>query len=207
MVRFFELIVQCLSSFSWSQKKIHVKTILLAKLQDHFAKTALVCIENSHNMHGGATIEKEYIDSLGNLADELGIGVHIDGARIFNAAVSLGTPVAELCEGADSVSICCSKGLGAPMGSMLVGNKEFIRLAKRARKRLGGGTRQVGVIASMNMYALENNVERLQNDHERAKRIAQALKARGFRQPQDGDVQVCYDISISLLLLPFISIS
>lgn len=156
---------------------------------DHFAKTALVCIENSHNMHGGATIEKEYIDSLGNLADELGIGVHIDGARIFNAAVSLGTPVAELCEGADSVSICCSKGLGAPMGSMLVGNKEFIRLAKRARKRLGGGTRQVGVIASMNMYALENNVERLQNDHERAKRIAQALKASGFRQPQDGDVQ------------------
>ena len=156
---------------------------------DHFAKTALICIENSHNMHGGAALDKKYIDSLGSLAEELGVGVHIDGARIFNAAVSLDTPVDKLCEGADSVSICMSKGLGAPMGSMLVGSKEFIRLAKRARKRLGGGTRQVGVVAAMGMYAIENNVNRLREDHIRAKRIATALKNNGFYQPQDGDVE------------------
>ena len=155
---------------------------------DHFAKTALICIENSHNMHGGAALGKAYIDSLGDLAKELGVGVHIDGARIFNAAVSLGTPVNELCQGADSVSICMSKGLGAPMGSMLVGPKEIVRLAKRARKRLGGGTRQVGVVAAMGMYAIENNVQRLEEDHERAKRIAINLRDSGFYQPQDGNV-------------------
>eukprot|EP00979_Chaetoceros_neogracilis_P004834 scaffold840_cov257-Chaetoceros_neogracile.AAC.9 len=156
---------------------------------DHFAKTALVCIENSHNMMGGSALEKAYIDELGTLTKELDIGMHIDGARIFNAAISLDTPVSELCESADSVSVCLSKGLGAPMGSVLVGTKEFIRLARRARKRLGGGTRQAGVIAAMNIYAIENNVERLADDHERAKRIAIALKDNGFYQPQNGNVQ------------------
>ena len=156
---------------------------------DHFAKTALVCIENSHNMMGGSALDKNYIDALGNLASELDIKMHIDGARIFNASVALDTPVGELCEGADSVSICLSKGLGAPMGSMLVGSKEFIRLAKRARKRLGGGTRQVGVVAAMGMFAVENNVERLAEDHIRAKRIAKALVDNGFHQPQSGAVQ------------------
>jgi len=156
---------------------------------DHYAKTALVCIENSHNMMGGSVLDKNYIDSLGSLAQELNIGVHIDGARIFNAAVALDIPAGILCESADSVSICLSKGLGAPMGSMLVGPKEFIRLARRARKRLGGGTRQVGVVAAMGLYALENNVERLAEDHHRAKRVAIALHDNGFYQPQNGHVQ------------------
>lgn len=165
-----------------------VKDVWRLDNDDHFAKTALVCIENSHNMMGGSALDKEYIYELGSLAKELNIKVHIDGARIFNAAVSLQTPVSDLCESADSVSICLSKGLGAPMGSMLVGSKEFIRLARRARKRIGGGTRQAGVVAAMGMYAIENNVDRLAEDHERAKRIAIALKDNGFYQPQDGHV-------------------
>lgn len=156
---------------------------------DHFAKTAAVCIENSHNMMGGSVLGKEYIDELGQLAKQLGIKVHVDGARIFNAAVSLDIPVGHLCCSVDSVSVCLSKGLGAPMGSLLVGSKEFIRLARRARKRMGGGTRQVGVVAAMGMYAIENNVARLAEDHERAKRIASVLYENGFYQPQNGHVQ------------------
>lgn len=156
---------------------------------DHFAKTALVCVENSHNMMGGSVLGKAYMDDLGQLANELGIKVHVDGARIFNAAVSLDIPVGELCQSADSVSVCLSKGLGAPMGSLLVGSKEFIRLARRARKRMGGGTRQVGVVAAMGMYALENNVARLAQDHQGAKRIASVLYENGFYQPQNGKVQ------------------
>lgn len=157
---------------------------------DHFAKTALVCIENSHNMMGGSVLDKTYVDNLGQLAKELGIQVHVDGARIFNAAVSLDIPVGDLCQSVDSVSVCLSKGLGAPMGSLLVGSKEFIRLARRARKRMGGGTRQVGVVAAMGMYALENNVGgRLAEDHERAQKIAKILYDHGFYQPQHGHVQ------------------
>ncbi len=149
-------------------------------------------------MMGGSALDKDYIDSLGNLAKDLNVCVHIDGARIFNAAVSLNTPVGELCESADSISICLSKGMGAPMGSMLVGNKEFIRLARRARKRLGGGTRQVGVVAAMGLYAIQNNVERLAEDHARASRIAKALHNGGFRQPQNGNV----DTNIVYFALP-----
>ena len=165
-----------------------VRNVWRSDNDDHFAKTSLVCIENSHNMMGGSVLDKKYIDELGKVASELGIGVHIDGARIFNASVSLNIPVGELCQSADSVSICLSKGLGAPMGSMLVGSKEFIRLARRARKRMGGGTRQVGVVAAMGKYALDNNIERLALDHQRAKYMAKTLYEAGFYQPQEGDV-------------------
>lgn len=156
---------------------------------DHWAKTALVCIENTHNMCGGSVVDKEYIDSLGDLAKDLKIALHIDGARIFNACVALGISPATLCKSADTVSICLSKGLGAPMGSVLVGSKETIRLARRARKRLGGGTRQVGVVAAQGLYAVENNIHRLAEDHYRAKAIAKVLYENGFYQPQNGDVQ------------------
>jgi len=148
-------------------------------------------------MMGGVALTKEYIDKVSHFAKhELGDGgdvkVHIDGARIFNASVSLGTPVADLCEGADSVSICLSKGLGAPLGSVLVGETEFIRLAKRVRKRSGGGMRQVGVVASMANYAIQNNVQRLAMDHSRATTIARALHDAGFKQPQEGNVNTVF---------------
>lgn len=156
---------------------------------DHFPKTTLLCLENTHNLMGGTALPASYIRKMGILArDELGIRLHIDGARIFNAAVSQNISVGDLCRGADSVSVCLSKGLGAPVGSVLVGETEFIRLAKRARKRCGGGMRQAGVVAAMGLYAVENNVERLKDDHDRAKRLAAELKRNGFLQPRDGIV-------------------
>lgn len=155
---------------------------------DHFPKTQLICLENSHNMMGGVALKQSYIDDVATLAKELDVKLHIDGARIFNAAVSMNIPVKDLCRGADSVSICLSKGLGAPLGSVLVGEKEVIRLAKRARKRLGGGMRQVGVVASMGMFAIQNHVDRLAEDHCRALKIAETLHEAGFTQPQAGNV-------------------
>lgn len=155
---------------------------------DHFPETKLLCLENSHNMLGGVALSPEYFDQMGRLAQEMGIKSHCDGARIFNAAVSQNVSVAELCSQIDSVSVCFSKGLGAPVGSVLVGEKEFIRLAKRARKRCGGGMRQVGVIAAMAMFAVKNNISRLADDHARAKRIGDELRSNGFFLPRDGQI-------------------
>ena len=159
---------------------------------DHYAKTTLICLENTHNMLGGVALPPEYVDRIGTLAHETwrehGVKVHIDGARIFNSAISQSVSVSRLCSGADSVSICLSKGLGAPMGSILVGDREFIRLAKRARKRLGGGMRQSGVMAAMGMFALQNNVERLAEDHANAQTLARELQNAGFYLPRNGKV-------------------
>jgi len=155
---------------------------------DHFAKTEALCLENTHNMLGGIALPPEYIDRMGKLTKELDIRLHIDGARIFNSIVSHGVSPADMCRGADSVSICLSKGLGAPLGSVLVGDAEFIRLAKRARKRCGGGMRQAGVVAAMGLFAVQNNVERLAEDHRRARRIGEELKRHGFRVIRDGRV-------------------
>ena len=165
---------------------------------DHFAKSALICLENTHNMTGGIAISKEYTDQVGILSKNLGIPVHVDGARIFNASIALGISMSSLCESVDSISVCLSKGLGAPIGSLVVGNTDFIRLAKRARKRVGGGMRQAGVIASMGMYALTHNVQRLEEDHQRARRLAQELVSCGFFQPQQGSV----DTNIVYFSLP-----
>ena len=159
---------------------------------DHYAKTSLICLENTHNMLGGVAVTTEYVNSIGTLAHETwqehGVKVHIDGARIFNSTISQSVSPSTLCGGADSVSICLSKGLGAPMGSILVGDTEFIRLAKRARKRLGGGMRQSGVMAAMGMYALQYNVERLAEDHANAQYLAKELQNAGFHLPRDGKV-------------------
>eukprot|EP00986_Skeletonema_menzelii_P004075 scaffold1352_cov136-Skeletonema_menzelii.AAC.5 len=165
---------------------------------DHYAKSTLICLENTHNMLGGVALSESYISSIGKMARESDIKVHIDGARIMNASVALNTSPSSLCKGADSLTICLSKGLGAPMGSILVGETEFIRLARRARKRLGGGMRQVGVIASMGMHALTNNIDRMADDHLRAQRIASELKGAGFFLPRDGKV----DTNIVFFALP-----
>jgi threonine aldolase len=125
-------------------------------------------------MGGGVALPKEYFDRMGKLAhsDKMNnVNVHVDGARIFNAAVAQDIEVKDLCENVDSVSICLSKGLGAPLGSVLVGEGEFIEVAKRARKRCGGGMRQVGVVASMGLFAVKDNIERLAEDHTRAKKV------------------------------------
>jgi len=169
---------------------------------DHYASSTLICLENTHNMLGGVALSSSYIDTIGKLAHdewkEHDMKVHIDGARIFNAAVTQNISVSKLCAGADSVSICLSKGLGAPMGSILVGETEFIRLARRARKRLGGGMRQAGVMASMGMYALQENVDRLAYDHKRAQRLAKELQDIGCWLPRNGQV----DTNIVFFALP-----
>ena len=166
-----------------------VKDVWRLDNDDHFAKTQVICLENTHNMMGGVPLPKQYINDMGSICRTLGVKLHIDGARIFNATIALEEDIHDLCASADTVSICLSKGLGAPLGSVLVGDMETIRLAKRARKRLGGGMRQAGVVAAMGIYAVEHNVERLAQDHTRAQRMASEMKVHGFKIPRNGHVE------------------
>lgn len=142
---------------------------------EHFPTTGLICLENTHNRCGGAVLAEEDLSAVRDIADEHGIPVHMDGARIFNAAVMLGVPVSRLAAYADSITFCLSKGLGAPVGSVLCGTAEFIREARRKRKVLGSGMRQAGIIAAAGIYALENMVDRLAEDHENARLLAEGL--------------------------------
>jgi len=143
---------------------------------EYLAKTGLIVLENTHNMKGGTIYPQGEVEHVVELARNRGIPVHLDGARIFNAAVAQRRPVKELTRIFDSVMFCFSKGLGAPVGSMLTGSSEFIGEARIVRKRLGGGMRQVGILAAACLYALEHHVERLEEDHENAKLLAQALQ-------------------------------
>ncbi|MHA1961584.1 MAG: threonine aldolase family protein [Candidatus Thorarchaeota archaeon] len=142
----------------------------------HYAKTALVVIENTHNYAGGAVITPDKVDALAKMAHDNGLNVHCDGARLFNAAVALGVPAKRLVEQADSVMICLSKGLSAPVGSVVAGNSEFIHEARRTRKKLGGGMRQAGIVAAPGIVALEKMVDRLKEDHENAKLLYSRLR-------------------------------
>jgi threonine aldolase len=141
----------------------------------HFPRTRLICLENTHNRCYGSALTSEYIDSVSALAKEHGLSVHLDGARIFNAAVALGVDVKELTANVDSLSFCLSKGLSAPVGSVVCGSSEFIAEARRARKVLGGGMRQTGVIAAAGIKALEEMVDRLAEDHKNARRLAEGI--------------------------------
>lgn len=141
----------------------------------HFPRTALVCLENTHNRCGGAVLTPEYTSDIARLAHQRGAKVHLDGARIFNAAVYLGIPARRLTEDVDSVTFCLSKGLSAPVGSLLCGSAEYIARARKLRKMLGGGMRQAGVIAAAGIVALEQMVERLAEDHDNARYLARAL--------------------------------
>jgi threonine aldolase len=141
----------------------------------HFPRSRLICLENTHNRCGGVPLTPEYTDAVGALARRYGLKVHLDGARIFNAATALGVDVRQLTHSADSVMFCLSKGLSAPVGSLLCGTKDFITAARRARKVVGGGMRQAGVIAAAGIVALEQMVERLAEDHAHAKRLAEGL--------------------------------
>jgi len=141
----------------------------------HYPRTALLCLENTQNRCGGAAISADETDELALIAHRHGVRVHIDGARIFNAAVALDTSVADLAAAADSIGFCLSKGLGAPVGSVLCGSEEFVARARKMRKMLGGGMRQAGIIAAAGIYAMECMVERLADDHANAKALARGL--------------------------------
>ena len=138
----------------------------------HFAKTKLLCLENTQ---GGKVLSLDYLKRAQEFTRARGLGLHLDGARVFNAAVHLKVPVSEVSRYFDSVSVCLSKGLGAPVGSVLCGTKALVAKARRWRKVVGGGMRQAGVLAAAGIYALENNVERLATDHENARALARAL--------------------------------
>ena len=142
---------------------------------EHFTRTALIALENTQNACGGAPLTADDTKSVADIAHRYGIPLHLDGARIFNAAVALETPVTELTKDADSVSFCLSKGLSCPIGSVVCGSEEFVREARKWRKMVGGGMRQVGVIAAAGIVALDNMVERLNDDHANARRLAQGL--------------------------------
>jgi threonine aldolase len=141
----------------------------------YLAQTGLVCLENTHNAAGGRIWPLSVAREILEIAHAQGIPVHLDGARIFNASVATGIPVSELVRGFDSVMFCLSKGLGCPVGSLLCGSREFIEEARRVRKALGGGMRQAGILAAAGLYALEHHVERLAEDHENARILAQGL--------------------------------
>lgn len=142
---------------------------------DHSAPTTLVCLENTHNFGGGSVMNADQCRDICENAQDLGTSVHIDGARIFNAAVAARSSVAELTRYADSVQLCLSKGLGAPVGSILVGSRRFIEEARLWRKRMGGGMRQAGIIAAAGLIALEESPKRLPEDHQNAKDLANGI--------------------------------
>jgi threonine aldolase len=139
----------------------------------HFARSRLLCLEDTWH---GRPLPLEYLDAAGRLARERGLGFHLDGARLFNAAIAQGVPAREIARRFDSVSVCFSKGLGAPVGSVLVGSLELVHRATRWRKMLGGGWRQAGILAAACLHALDHHVDRLAHDHARAARLADALR-------------------------------
>ena len=166
----------------------------------HYPKTTLICVENTHNRAGGTIIPPEIIEEICQLGHERNIQVHLDGARIFNAAVALNIEPALLTKNVDSVMFCLSKGLSAPVGSILAGSKEFIQRGRKNRKMLGGGMRQAGILAAAGIIALENMVERLEEDHKNARILGEGLADIGGIKVDLETVQtnmVCFDLNKS----------
>ncbi len=143
--------------------------------KDHFPRTRMIFIENTHNIGGGSVYPIEVVKELSEVAKEKGLVLHLDGARLFNACVALGVEPREYSRSVDSLSICFSKGLGAPVGSAIAGSRDFIKRAHRFRKMFGGGMRQIGYLAAAGIYALDHNVQRLAEDHENARLLAEAI--------------------------------
>jgi len=155
-------------------------------LDDHFPVTRVICLENTHNRCGARALPAEYLDAVGSLARERGVKVHLDGARVMNAAVALGVSPKRLVQACDSVSVCLSKGLGAPAGSVVVGEASFITKARRARKALGGSMRQSGVLAAPGLLALHKMPEKLVQDHKNAQLLADMLLKVGEKHVKSG---------------------
>ncbi len=143
----------------------------------HHPQTTLICIENTHNREGGTIFPIEEIKRISNLAKEMNIKTHLDGARLWNASIATGIPISEYCQYFDSASLCFSKGLGAPVGSIVIGSEEFINRARYYRKVYGGGMRQAGILASAAIYAIENHLNRLSEDHRRARMLGKFISS------------------------------
>ena len=156
-------------------QQVHSAIRKAAGSQSHFADGSLVCMENTANGGGGVCWEQSEIDAVSETSHDKECAVHMDGARLFNAVVHTGVSADRMVANCDTISICLSKGLGAPIGSLLVGDEEVIENAHRWRKMFGGGMRQAGIIASAGIYSLQNNVVRLGEDHARIRRLAEAI--------------------------------
>jgi threonine aldolase len=171
----------CLAQQVEGTRGVIAPASFLATLRDaadeHAARVALVCAEDTHNRAGGTIVPLADLAALTEAAHAHGVRVHLDGARLWNASVASGIPLERWAATADSVMMCFSKGLGAPVGSILVGDAAFIRQARRVRKRLGGGMRQAGILAAACLYALDHHVTRLADDHTRARRLAAGFRA------------------------------
>ena len=152
-----------------------IKTSIRALGNDHFPKTKLICLENTHNACYGSPLNTEYFHDVKKVANKHDLSIHLDGARIFNAAIALNKSVDELTKDCDTISCCLSKGLSAPVGSVVLGTKAFILKAKHMRKALGGGMRQAGLIAAAGIFSLENMIDRIADDHVNAKELAYEL--------------------------------
>lgn len=159
----------------------------------HHARTRLVCIENTSNRGGGSYYTLEEMEALSNAARRNGLRIHLDGARLFNALVETKISTLEIGDFFDSISICLSKGLGCPVGSVLTGDKDFIKAARKYRKVMGGGMRQGGFLAAAGIFALDNHVERLKDDHKRAKQIEATLLKLGF-------VERVYEVMTNIII-------
>ena len=155
---------------TWKQ----IEAVIRPKIY-YDSQTALICLENTHNMAGGTIYETAQVEEISDHAHEAGLKVHLDGARIFNAATALGEKVADMARKVDSVMFCLSKGLGAPVGSMLTGPKAFIEKGRTYRKMFGGGMRQAGILAASGLIALEKSPARLHIDHANARRLAEGI--------------------------------
>jgi threonine aldolase len=185
----------------------HVEPAIRPKVY-YRAQTGLVSLENTHNIAGGRVLPTEVQDEICDRAHERGIPVHLDAARIFNAATYLGKRVADITSKVDSIMFCLSKGLGAPVGSMVIGSKAFIERARAMRKMLGGGMRQAGVLAAAGLIALEKHPALLARDHERAKRLARGLaEIPGIRlNPDDAQTNILvFDVSGTGMAAPELS--
>ena len=157
----------------------------------HFPPVTLLMVEDTANEGGGTVYPLERLDQLSDLARARGAATHLDGARLFNAEVAAGVPAARRARGYDTVSICLSKGLGAPVGSLLCGPAPLLHRARWVRKALGGGMRQAGFLAAAGLHALEHHVERLADDHRRARRLAEGLEEMGF-EPEEPETNMVY---------------
>jgi threonine aldolase len=163
---------------------------LTAANDDHFSPTTIVSIENTTNLGGGGCYSAEEAAAIGRVCDGDGLRLHCDGARLFNAATALGVEPEQLAKPCDSVSFCLSKGLGAPMGSLLCGDSATIREARRVRKQLGGGMRQAGIAGAAGLYALEHHLVDLKEDHRRAAEFRSALEEAGIRFPRPSPTNI-----------------
>ena len=158
----------------------------------HYPRTSLVCVENTHNSAGGIALTPEQMKSNWEVAQGNGLGLHLDGARIFNASVALGVDVKKLTRYADTIQICLSKGLSAPVGSLVLGTEELVDRARKYRKMLGGGMRQAGIIAAPGIVSLTEMVDRLEDDHRNAKLLAEGLSELGVKINNDVQTNMVY---------------